>query len=79
LYQGSADWMNRNLERRIEVVFPVKNEIFKKQIVKMLEFQLHDNTRGVMLDENLNNIPIVNNEKRIRSQVDFYDYLKENA
>ncbi|MTI38805.1 polyphosphate kinase 1 [Fulvivirga lutimaris] len=74
LYQGSADWMNRNLERRIEVVFPVLKREFKEQILKMLELQLNDNIKGVMLDVELNNVP-VEGKSKVRSQIDFYEYL----
>ncbi|MEQ8478386.1 polyphosphate kinase 1 [Fulvivirga sp.] len=74
LYQGSADWMNRNLERRIEVVFPILKGEFKAQVIKMLELQINDNVKGVKLDHNLNNAPI-EGALKVRSQVDFYEYL----
>lgn len=77
LYQGSADWMNRNLERRIEVVFPILKKEFKEQILKMLELQLNDNVKGVIFDSELNNVPIQTQSKsKVRSQIDFYEYLK---
>ena len=75
LYQGSADWMNRNLERRIEVVFPILKGAFKSQILKMLELQIKDNIKGVTLNSDLKNVPIHGDEE-VRSQVDFYEYLK---
>ena len=45
-YLGSADWMPRNLEKRVEVVFPVEDELIKKEIKHYLEIQLKDNVKS---------------------------------
>ena len=77
LYQGSADWMKRNLYRRIEVVFPVYDETLKEEIIKMLDLQLQDNTQATILDEELNNLIPERKGGKIRSQVDFHHWLAE--
>lgn len=50
LYLGSADWMQRNMDRRIEVVFPVEDERLKQRLkVEILETTLMDNTGARLL------------------------------
>ncbi len=46
IYIGSADWMPRNLERRVEVVVPVEDETLKKQARHILDVQLRDNVKA---------------------------------
>lgn len=75
-YLGSADWMKRNLYRRVEVVFPIYNTDLRKQIKKMIDLQLADNVKACFIDEGLKNIPIKNGRERIQSQVKFHSYLK---
>jgi len=77
LYVGSADWMGRNLRRRIEVVFPVYSEAIKSNILTNLELQWNDNTKSVRIDEQLNNIRInADGADEVRGQLDYYNYLK---
>ncbi|UII34458.1 polyphosphate kinase 1 [Fulvivirga ulvae] len=76
LYQGSADWMKRNLYYRIEVVFPILNKNLKKEVMKMLDLQLRDNTKACYINQNLQNIRVKNKETGIQAQVDFYKWLK---
>jgi polyphosphate kinase len=45
-YFGSADWMPRNLDRRVEVVTPVANPMFKERLQSVLELCLHDNRQA---------------------------------
>lgn len=46
---GSADWMNRNLEKRVEIVFPVADEDIKREIKHYLEVELSDNVKASVL------------------------------
>lgn len=46
---GSADWMNRNLEKRVEIVFPVADEDIKNQIKHYLKTELADNVKASVL------------------------------
>ena len=39
---GSADWMPRNLDRRVEILFPVEDEILKEKVIHILELELED-------------------------------------
>ena len=45
-YLGSADWMTRNLEKRVEIVFPVVDEKLKLQLSHYLKIELEDNVKA---------------------------------
>ena len=76
IFMGSADWMNRNLHRRIEVCFPIYQEAMKQEILTILKFQWKDDIKGVWLSGKMKNKrPELENE--IRAQVDTYQYLKD--
>ncbi|MBO5144495.1 MAG: RNA degradosome polyphosphate kinase [Lachnospiraceae bacterium] len=49
LYMASADWMPRNLERRVEILFPVLNPKLKEQVWHVLEVQLSDTQKAQFL------------------------------
>lgn len=46
---GSADWMPRNLDRRVEIVFPVEDERIKKEILHVLDLEFRDNVKAHIL------------------------------
>ncbi|MEK4851832.1 polyphosphate kinase 1 [Paenibacillus sp. FSL H7-0756] len=52
VYLSSADWMTRNLTRRIELMCPVKDSSIRDQIVKILELSLMDNVKSSFLQPN---------------------------
>lgn len=49
LYMGSADWMPRNLERRVEILFPVLNPELKEKVYHILDVQLRDTAKAQLL------------------------------
>ena len=49
IYMGSADWMPRNLDRRVEIVFPVEDEQIKKEIKHILDLEFRDNVKAHLL------------------------------
>ena len=49
IYMGSADWMPRNLDRRIELVFPIEDEELKQRAFQILDILLSDNTNARMM------------------------------
>lgn len=77
VFLGSPDWMRRNLYRRIEAVTPVLNRETKQEMIDMLRIQLQDNCKATWVDSCLRNVPKERGGKRVRSQYDFYQYLKE--
>ncbi len=50
IYMGSADWMPRNLDRRVEIIFPVEDERLKKSVKHILDVELADNTKAHVLN-----------------------------
>ncbi len=48
-YLGSADWMPRNLERRVEILFPIEGEVLKQDVMHILDTQLADNVKARIL------------------------------
>ena len=49
IYMGSADWMPRNLDRRVEILFPVEDEALKARLIHILDVQLADNVKAHLL------------------------------
>ena len=77
VFMGSADWMKRNLNRRIECVFPIYEDELKEEIMDVLNIQLSDNVKASLIDGNLQNVRIRNEEPSLRSQRATYEYFKE--
>jgi len=78
VYLGSADWMNRNIYRRIEVCFPIHNEQIKQEMIDIIEIQKQDNVQAVCIDENMNNIPVKGSGAPVESQYEIYQLLKKD-
>ncbi|MGO4918839.1 polyphosphate kinase 1 [Maribacter spongiicola] len=78
MYIGSADWMTRNLDRRIEVLTPILDPDIFDELKHILTLQLNDNQKARVLDvENSNKrVEQTANQEKIRSQYAIYDYLK---
>lgn len=78
VYITSADWMKRNMSRRIETAFPVFDKRVKDSIINGLMIQLSDNVKACWIDENLNNIYKKEGrmKKLTRSQRMIYESLK---
>lgn len=49
VYMGSADWMPRNLDKRVEILFPVRDEKLKQEVIKILDIELEDNVKAHLL------------------------------
>jgi polyphosphate kinase len=76
MFVSSADWMTRNLDRRIEICFPVYNEEIKKQIREMINIQLKDNVKARIINKFQNNkYKKTNSSKMIRTQNEIYNYM----
>ena len=76
VFLGSADWMKRNLRRRVECVFPVYDPDLKKELLDMLNIQLSDNVKACEIDDHLMNNRIVTKGPDIRAQISIYEYFK---
>ncbi len=49
IYMASADWMSRNLDRRVEIMFPVEDAKLKKEVKHILDVQLEDNVKAQLM------------------------------
>jgi polyphosphate kinase len=81
-YLASADWMTRNLARRVEVAFPLYDEEVRAEVLHILALQLADDTRARVIDAEQRNAyvePSAPDEPRRRAQLEIYDYLRRRA
>lgn len=76
VYLGSADWMNRNIYRRIEVCFPIYDPKIKQEILDIINIQKQDNVQAVIMNEEMNNVPVQQREIPVSSQYNIHQYLK---
>lgn len=74
VYLSSADWMSRNLVRRVEVAFPIESEEIRQHVLDVLEIQLRDNTRARILDHKMKNKRVSDGPESHRAQVDLHAY-----
>ena len=77
IYLASADWMRRNLYRRIELAFPVLDPSLQAQIKQILSFHQRDNTQAVHFTADYANEPIRNDGPNLRAQYETYQWLKD--
>ena len=77
-YLASADWMSRNLDRRIEVAFPIYDPELFQQLRILLEIQLAGNLKARILDARQENHYVVREPHQpfVQAQPAFYEYLK---
>ena len=52
VYMGSADWMPRNLDKRVEILFTVEDDALKAEVIHILDIQLADNEKARILQKN---------------------------
>ncbi len=78
---GSADWMPRNLDSRVEVVTPVYDQAIKQDLWRAVDYSFRDNCQGNTVDGTGENIPWkTESDTPFRSQEELYKcYLREAA
>ena len=78
VYLASADWMRRNLNRRIETAFPILDASIRQMIIDILHIQLKDNVKACWIDEKLQNVPKKDDSPvKVRAQMEKFNYLRE--
>lgn len=75
-YLSSADWMPRNLERRVEILFPVLDEFLKEKVSHILDCQLKDTNKAQILQPDGSYEKI---DKRGKVSFGAQDYFCEEA
>jgi polyphosphate kinase len=76
-YISSADWMERNLDKRIEVGAPILDEALQQELQTIFGIQWSDNQKSRVVDKKLKNEYRTNElETPIRSQMALYEFYK---
>jgi polyphosphate kinase len=76
VFISSADWMVRNIDHRVEAACPILDKDIQQELKEILGIQLEDNVKARVLDNELSNEYVENsNSKKIRSQIETYNYL----
>ncbi|EGA68143.1 polyphosphate kinase [Vibrio sinaloensis DSM 21326] len=77
VYISSADWMTRNIDHRIEVTTPVRDQRLKQRIIDIINIHFTDTVKARWIDKEMSNTYVPRgNRKKLRSQIAIYDYLK---
>ncbi|MDC7241573.1 MAG: polyphosphate kinase 1 [Spirochaetales bacterium] len=76
-YITSADWLGRNIDRRVEVTCPVYRKSLKNELKSIFDIQWSDNRKARILDKDMKNeyVQTAEGEPEIRSQEEVYRYL----
>lgn len=77
VYISSADWMVRNLDHRVEAAIQVTDKGIIEEMKEIISIQLQDNVKARWLDKDLSNkyVSSDDDEKKVRSQIEIYNYL----
>lgn len=81
LYLSSADWMPRNLERRVELMFPILQDDLKRKALEILKTYFHDNCRARTLasDGRWTLARPAEGEKPFRAQERLYEAVRDEV
>ena len=79
VYCGSADWMPRNLERRVEILFPIEQGELKRKVYHILDMELKDNVKAHILMPDGTYIKEKNKKERLNSQELFVKEARKEA
>lgn len=73
---GSADWMPRNLDKRVEILFPVEDETLKAEVIHILTIQLQDTLKAhIMQPDGTYRKQDLRGKKKLCAQ----DYFRQEA
>ena len=76
-YIGSADWMPRNIDHRIEAYAPVYDPEIRRELKTIVEFGLADNVAARIVDGTGRNLIYDNGEPPFRSQQKLYEHYHD--
>lgn len=78
-YLSSADWMPRNLDRRVELLFPCLEEIHKKRLEEMFQRMALDNVKSRRLQQDGSYAVIKDDKDRYCFQEKMYEWFEERV
>ena len=76
VYCASADWMPRNLEKRVEILFPIEQEDLKREVIHILDIEFQDNVKAHLLQPD---DTYVKADRRGKASISSQDYFVEEA
>lgn len=79
IYMASADWMSRNLDRRVEIMFPVEDAKLKKEVKHILDVQLADNVKAQLMQPDGSYVRVSELSKRENGAHSDKDYMRIEA
>lgn len=79
IYMASADWMSRNLDRRVEIMFPVEDTKLKKEVKHILDVQLADNVKAQLMQPDGSYVRVSELLKRENCAHSDKDYMRIEA
>ena len=79
-YMGSADWMPRNLDKRVEILFPVEDPVLQEEIRNILDIQLADTKKAHLMMPDGTYVKVDQRGKTpLNSQMYFCDQAKNHS
>jgi polyphosphate kinase len=79
VYLSSADWMTRNLDKRLEILFPIKDVKLRRRLIGILETYFLDNSKAWLLLPNGQYEKVKESKPAVRAQETFYREAVETA
>ena len=81
VFLSSADWMGRNLDRRIEVAFPIDDPAIRSAVMDLMEIQWNDSVKARLIDQGQTNPYVLTpkGQKKVRAQKATWRYLQRRA
>ncbi len=76
IYISSADWMKRNIDRRVEASCPIHDEQARAMVQGIMELQWRDNCKARIIDAEQSNPYVPSSTRKVRSQRAIYSFLK---
>ena len=75
-YMGSADWMQRNLDKRVELVFPVEDDDIKQRVDEVMSVMFKDTVNARV---QLNDMTYVHVEKKGKKRLNSQKHFSKLA
>lgn len=72
VYMSSADWMRRNLEKRLEIIFPVADAACRRRLIGILKTYFADNVKARVLRADGSYEPVAKKGPKVRAQEKFF-------